>query len=325
MDAELTIRPARPGDRPAMERICAHTWDWGDYIPEVWDDWWAEGGDVGVIVGELAGQVVALSKITFLTPDQVWLEAMRVDPDYRRRGIAGRFLAFGLEHARVRGARVARLGTGHHNQPVHILAARAGMARVGSYTLLTASPLDSGLRPTFLDPGHAALVGVFLSGSAVLVYTHGLYNTNWAWQELSAERVTQFLAGGQLAAGVAADGRLLALATLHPDREDGAMWVGFTDGEPEAVAELARAIRAYASELGIETVRTMVPDLPWLRAALGDAGYDPGDWEGELWIFECWLSRELRAGDSGDPIPDGQAAMMPAPRGGNLGGGKHDH
>jgi GNAT superfamily N-acetyltransferase len=325
MDAELTIRPARPGDRPAMERICAHTWDWGDYVPEVWDHWLAASGAVGVIVGELAGRVVALSKITFQTPDQVWLEAMRVDPDYRRRGIAGRFLEFSLAHARARGARVARLGTGHHNQPVHLLAARAGMACVGSYELLTAGPLDSGLRPTFLDPGHAALVGAFLSDSAVLAHTCGLYSADWAWQELSAKRVTQFLAQGQLAAGVAADGRLLALATVHPDREEGEMWVGFADGEPEAVAELASAIRAYAPELGIEKVRMMVPDLAWLRAALGDAGYSLGDWEGDLWIFERWLAREPHAGDPGDPIPDGLATMTPAPGGRKLGGGAHDH
>ena len=59
METELTIRPARPDDRPAMERICAHTWDWGDYVPEVWDDWLAQGGGMGVIVGELAGRVGA--------------------------------------------------------------------------------------------------------------------------------------------------------------------------------------------------------------------------------------------------------------------------
>ena len=324
METELIIRPARPGDRTAMERICAHTWDWGDYVPELWDQWLAEGGDAGAIVGELAGRVVALSKITFQTPDQVWLAAMRVDPDYRRRGIAGQFLEFSLAHARVQGARVVRLGTGHHKQPIHILAARAGMARVGSYALLNASPLGSGSRPTFLDPDHAAKVRAFLSESSVLAHTRGLYSTDWAWQELSAERVTQFLAQEQLAARVAADGRLLALATLHLDREGGELWLGFADGEPDAVTELASAIRAFAGECGIETVCTMVPDLPWLRDAFGNAGYGSGDWEGELWIFERWLARESHAGDAGNPTPDGQVVRTATPHSGEFGGGKHD-
>jgi GNAT superfamily N-acetyltransferase len=317
METELTFRPARPDDRPAMERICAHTWDWGDYVPEVWDDWLAQGGGMGVIVGELAGRVVALSKITFQTPDQVWLGAMRVDPDYRRRGIAGRFLDYSLAHAQAQGARVARLGTGDDNRPVHILAARAGMVRVGAYVLLTAGPLDSGplhngLRPTFLDPGHAAQVRAFLAGSPVLAHTRGLYSVNWAWQELSVEQAAGFLAEGRVAARTAGDERLVALATVCPDREDGELWVGFADGEPEAVTELATAIRAYAGELGVEKVRMMVPDLAWLQDAFGDAGYGLGDWEGDLWIFERWLVREA------------QAMTTPMPQGGRLSGGDHD-
>jgi hypothetical protein len=40
----------------------------------------------------------------------------------------------------------------------------------------------------------------------------------------------------------------------------------------------------------------MLPELPWLRDAFHQAGYTPGDWEGELWIFE----KRLGAGASAD-------------------------
>ena len=33
------IRPARPEDREAVLAFCMHTWDWGDYIESVWDEW----------------------------------------------------------------------------------------------------------------------------------------------------------------------------------------------------------------------------------------------------------------------------------------------
>jgi GNAT superfamily N-acetyltransferase len=309
MVADLTIRLARPDDRSAMERICAHTWDWGDYVPELWDQWLAEGGDGDTIVGELAGRVVALSKITYQTPDQVWLEAMRVDPDYRQRGIAGQFLEFSRARARARGARVIRLGTGYHNQAIHILAARAGMTRIGTYSPWFANPLDSGPHTTFLDSGDAAMVRAFLSDSTVLVHTRGLYSTDWAWQELSAERVTRFLAQGQLAAQVATGGQMLALGTVHLDREGEEFWLGFVDGEPESVTKLASAVRVHAAERGMEKVRMMVPNLTWLREALGDAGYGFGQWEGEVWLFERWLTRE-----QGASIADSQAMGAHAPR-----------
>ena len=72
MASDLTIRPARASDRPAMECVCAHTFDWGDYIPEVWDDWLADKQGT-VIVGEVGERMVALSRITFQATGQVYI------------------------------------------------------------------------------------------------------------------------------------------------------------------------------------------------------------------------------------------------------------
>jgi GNAT superfamily N-acetyltransferase len=288
MDGELTIRPAQPSDRASMERICAHTWEWGDYVPEVWDDW-LTGAEGVVIVGEVEGRAVALSKITFQTADQVWLEGMRVDPDFRRRGIARQFLAHSLAYAQGRGARVVRLGTGHHNTPVHTIAARAGMEQVGSYVLLSAEPLPEGPQPRFLGMKHAEQVQSFLAGSPVLAHTYGLYSAHWAWQELSAARVTYFLTRGRVSASLEPDGQIGALVIVEHDPEDDEVWISFACGQPPALLELATAVRAHAAKLGAEKVCVMLPDLNWLRDVFYAAGYGLGDWEGELWIFERQL------------------------------------
>jgi GNAT superfamily N-acetyltransferase len=294
MASQLTIRQAYAGDRTAMERICAHTFEWGDYIPEVWDDWLADRKST-VFVGEVAGRVVALSRVTFHSPDQAWLGGMRVDPEYRRRGIAGAFLEHDLSHSRAQGARVARLGTGHDNVAVHTIAARAGMECVGSYMLWTAEAEAARTPPLVLSPDHAIHVQDFLVTSRVSAHCHGLYSSGWAWLELSAGRIQDFLDCGQILAQFAAGGNLSALAILdtEPDRERA--WVCFADGGPSAVTALASAARGYASQAGVELVSVMLPDLAWLREAFRAAGYGPGDWEGELWIFERRLD-----GDGGD-------------------------
>jgi GNAT superfamily N-acetyltransferase len=291
MGDELIIRPAQPDDRPAMERICGQTWDWGDYIPEVWDDWLVDEQGI-VIVGEIEGQVVALSKITFQTPDQVWLEGMRVDPEFRRQGIAGQFLRYSLDHVHDQGARVVRLGTGSRNTPVHIITARAGMERIGSYVLWVAEPLADGPEPAVLALDQAAQVGVLLQNSPVLAHSHGLYSMDWAWQELSGEGMTGFLRDSQVVAQLAPDGSLVALAILRFEPGDDELWIGFADGQSDAVSTLATDIRAYAARLGAPKVRVFLPDVGWLRAAFEAAGYASGDWEGELWIFEWQPGRD---------------------------------
>jgi GNAT superfamily N-acetyltransferase len=294
----VSIRPARPEDRPAIERICAHTWEWGDYIPEVWDDWLAEGtrGGGDALVGEVDGLVVALSKVTRQSPDEVWLEGMRVDPDYRQRGIAGQFLEYSLAYARDLGAQVARLGTSDHNVAVHKMVSRAGMSRIGSYGLRQAEPLPGGPEGVFLTLEHSEQVQAFLAGSPVMTYGGGLYSVDWGWQALSTERLSQFLAQGKLMAQLGPDGSLVAMASVHPNSEEGEVWVGFASGQPPAVTGLAATVRVYASQLGLKKVQVMLPDLAWLRDAFHAAGYGCGDWEGELWIFERWLVDQPAAG-----------------------------
>lgn len=293
MDSELVIRPARPDDRPAMERITAHTWEDGDYIPQVWDEWLSEeGGELSVGQwGAPEGPVVAISKITAQPEGQIWLEGMRVDPEYRGRGIASQFLEYNLEFARSHGARVVRLATSSRNTTVHHMAAHHGMEQAGSYAMWLAEPLPGGAPPAFLAPDEASQVDEFLQHSPILTYTHGLYTHDWAAQELSAKRVAQHLERGQIAAERTADGQIAALIVVCAEPGDEEMWIGFADGQPPALTQLATAARAYAAQAGAETIRMMIPGLDWLREAFRAAGYDWGDWDGELWVFESKLKQ----------------------------------
>jgi GNAT superfamily N-acetyltransferase len=278
-----------------MERICAHTWESGDYVQKVWD-YWLAGEDGPLLVAELEGVgVVSLNKVTHQPAGQVWLEGMRVDPEYRSRGIAQRCLDHNLAYAREWGGRVVRLSTGDTNTVVHRMVARVGMARVTTGVLRSAATLPGGRGPTVLGPGDGARVTAFWQQSPVLARAAGLYSRDWAWQELSAEQLAAMLARGEVVAEVVPNGTLAAVATVHHHPDDDELWVGIADGEPGAVQSLARAIRALAARVGARSARVMLPAVPWLQAAFAAAGYGPGDWDGELWVFERWLA----AGEAG--------------------------
>jgi hypothetical protein len=129
----------------------------------------------------------------------------------------------------------------------------------------------------------------------MLAHTHGLYSVDWAWQELSPAGIDQFLEAGQFAARLTPDGRTAALALLHSQPQASELWISFADGEAAALIALATAVRGHAARLGAAKVQVMVPALGWLRDALGEAGYGPGEWEGELWVFERRLAGEAPA------------------------------
>jgi hypothetical protein len=136
-------------------------------------------------------------------------------------------------------------------------------------------------------------VRAFLRDSRVLAEPPALYSTHWAWQALSDELVARLLAQGGVTARFAPDGSLAALALTEYEKGYEQLWIGFADAasrdgtwDPAPLAELARDLRTLAGRMGAEKAAVMLPPLPWLRDAFAAAGYGPGDWQGELWIYE---------------------------------------
>src|SRR5438309_11693821 len=76
---ETEIRPARPEDREAVLAFCRQTWEWGDYIAHVWDEWLHDPKGI-LFVATVDGKPVAVSHLQMLNETDAWLEGMRVDP-----------------------------------------------------------------------------------------------------------------------------------------------------------------------------------------------------------------------------------------------------
>ena len=85
--ADVEVRPARPEDREAVLAFCQQTWDWGDYIEQVWDEWRHKPQDT-LFVATLDGRPVGITNVRMLNDTEVWFEGMRVDPAFRQQGIA---------------------------------------------------------------------------------------------------------------------------------------------------------------------------------------------------------------------------------------------
>src|SRR2546423_14642906 len=84
---ETEIRPARPEDREAVLAFCEQTWEWGDYIEYVWDEWLHDSKGI-LFVATIDGKYVAVSHLQMLNERDAWLEGMRVNHAYRQNGLA---------------------------------------------------------------------------------------------------------------------------------------------------------------------------------------------------------------------------------------------
>lgn len=77
------IRNANASDKTFILKFCKDTFSWGDYIDQVWDFWLSEDH---LFLFEKQFPIGICH--AFYTEDQIWIEGIRIDPNFRRQKIA---------------------------------------------------------------------------------------------------------------------------------------------------------------------------------------------------------------------------------------------
>ena len=286
----LIVRRARADDKPAVVEFCSRIWEGWDYLPRVYDRWLGDPRGA-FLVAELDGRPVGTDKITVLSPGEIWLEGLRVDPDARGRGVARAINRRAMEVIAGLEPRTVRFGTVADNLASRHMGEKDGFRLIFECRRMVAGqqgekqnpePLSetsaepvagsNKASPVTLTAGPEDLDAImaFLKGSGSCRRMKGLYAWGWTFQEMSREFVGQVLSReGGLA--IRADGRIRALALFLPQRHGPRFCLGFIDGDPEGMAELARRFRAAASVRGAEGMFAMIaePAMP----ALTEAGF----------------------------------------------------
>ncbi|HXT83661.1 MAG TPA: GNAT family N-acetyltransferase [Verrucomicrobiae bacterium] len=89
----MLIRKAIDSDREIVLDFCKNTFEWGDYIDRVWDSWINDPSGLLLVTETNAknspkGYPIALSRISACPNNLAWIEGLRVNPDYRKQGVA---------------------------------------------------------------------------------------------------------------------------------------------------------------------------------------------------------------------------------------------
>lgn len=85
MSREFTIEKIAKDDKEEVLELSSHIWEGHDYIPDVFDEWVEDGGFYS---GKLDGKIIAVDKFTEQENGVIWLEGLRVHPDYQGEGYA---------------------------------------------------------------------------------------------------------------------------------------------------------------------------------------------------------------------------------------------
>jgi RimJ/RimL family protein N-acetyltransferase len=287
--ADLSIRPAQPTDRPALETIAGQIWDGDDYLPRVLDDWLNDPHD-GFYVAVLRDQVIGAAKITRFAEGEWWLEGLRIDPAFQGYGFARILHHFLMNQVRKLGRGVVRFSTASTNEPVQQLAKETGFERVAAYLPYGADALAEPVQAVWpLGPADAPRGQAWLDQSAHFVRAQRSYEWDWSYYMLTGERLAERLAAGLVYGWPQHGSRdpLGGVIIVNPEEKtrwpgDPTLKIAYFDAGDLAAA--ARDMRRLAAALNRVRVRIKALNRPERVAALEKAGY-VREWDGETWLY----------------------------------------
>lgn len=284
--SEVVIRQARAEDREAVLAFCAHTWEWGDYIEYVWDEWLHDPAGA-LLVALVEGQPVSLLHMQMRSETEAWQEGMRVDPAYRQQGIAKLISMEASAEAMRRGATVVRLLIESTNVASINMAEHSHSRRVGAIAQHSATPVTSipahnvGLdEPVLATLADLDEIITYLNVSSIFPAVGGLYYAGFTASHISDTLLKAKIEAEQIYL-LRRWERLDGLAIVEP-RGDGLeryLFIGYIDGTTESISLLAYALRRKLPALGLTQIRAAVPDLIMVRDAFTGAEYT---WDGTI-------------------------------------------
>jgi GNAT superfamily N-acetyltransferase len=231
----ITVRDATPDDTAAVRCLCRGL-DPDDYVIGAWDAWRSIPGDVN-LVAEMDGRIVGCVRAGFVSDVEVFSQAVRVDPQAQRHGVATALVRTQETILRARGVVTIRGTTGLANARARSFFAAVGYReaavvirrRISTWPARTGEPA---LLPTSETLELMRRASFLASRPALAVYKRVYFAPSPSWLQDAARQ-----------------GRMVcttdhAWAVLDPASPAEGIWIGALGGAPGPLRDLLLGLSA---------------------------------------------------------------------------------
>lgn len=272
----ITLRPACASDAEQLAALWQATIAEDD-DPDLWQAWLAES--VGTLTLATAGDVVVgMLHYAQGTPEEAFIEGVRVAPEWEDRSIATLLVQRGLQLAREHEATVIRASVAESDLALAGILTGAGFAQIGSYAHFIAPtagvPSSASAKSQIHQPEVDALetLWTWLEGSSIAPLLGEMQMVGNHPAALTDDALVRALQAGQVwvLRGLTA---IDALMIAGPGGQEGLFTIRYLDGTSQGISQLALHLRGWAATQSFEQIDARPPDLLIVHDALGGAGF----------------------------------------------------
>lgn len=270
----VRIRPVSPHDKAAILAFCQHSFeDESDYIQYVWDIWVAEPAG-HILVAELDDCPVGMTRLVEFSKTEGWWEGLRVDRDYRKRGIGHSLFKATMEKAEALGLNTLRTCVSGKNSLMQSFVRSRGWLPKGDYAVCRADAIDKS--PTslrLLQPRDLDAVWPEISTLNLTVHQPLFVQRGAKWQSLNKSTLARLLDKGWIW-GVFKDKTIESLfIRSRMENPVGNLWIGWFGSSSAGLPVTLRDMQRLAHQEGFNAVAGFVPQSPSLLETMKSLSY----------------------------------------------------
>lgn len=278
MKQKIVVRKARSSDRDAVFKFCKKTWDWGDYIPRVWNRW-LEEKDGRIFVATINDVPVGISHVKILKQGEAWLEAARTDPNYGRKGVATAITKECFKFALQKDVKLVRLVTASDNTAALCALRKLGFKLASEFVKMTCEKMEAekSEKTKWAKVRDEKEILEFLRKSKCYAKSAGAFTILYVWASLQKEDLKKFLAERKAIICKdqnAVSGLILIDDGVSHEWSENSVQTCYADGPQEAVLDMIRFLKGYCRESGIKKIYGFTCDHKPITSAFDIMGFE---------------------------------------------------
>jgi GNAT superfamily N-acetyltransferase len=287
LSQKVVCRPAMDGDQADVTEFCKGIWEGGDYVPDVWEQWFRDPNGI-LAVAEYNGHAVGCSKVSRIAEGQWWLEGFRVDPEYQGRKVGFHLHQYVVDWWLENGDGVLRLMTDGQNYPIHHLCEKTGFRKTGEVCGYRAAALAEKV-DHFTSVNGLQTAAAFAVESESIQTTNGLSDFGWricrsdeeVFKKHSSENTDYFHSFYWWK-----DRQGMFSVREEEDEEKKTLILGVVACALEDMPALLMDVRRFAADRKFDDVFQIAFDMPQIISPLLAAGFEKRWKRSNAFIFE---------------------------------------
>jgi GNAT superfamily N-acetyltransferase len=274
---EFVVREAKASDKEAVLRFCQGTFEWGDYIANVWD-FWITDLKGRIFVATFDGIPIGMSHVTVVKKGEAWLEGARTAPEFRRMGVASLLTEACLEFAVEKGAKVARLTTDSDNFAAQKVVAKLGFEQVSDWAIMEfdGCQLEAYGNVRFAEKSDVDGIWEFLVSSECYAKSAGLFTILFRWLSLGRAELQRFIRR-RMAIVHEQDGKVNGLIlfddTVKYAWRENVVQTCYVDGDFATALSMGRFLKSYLYDGGVAGIHGVMCNYAPLTFAFLKLGF----------------------------------------------------